>query len=285
MLRYSAFIIAGVLGCSKPDTPPRPANTDLSDIIARFDGWQGYPGMVCWDGNANCNGNSGLFSGLLCSVGQPEACDHVAQLATEGGLLRHPDADPSAENSSSRDELLGHLLTITTTKDKEHAERVFAIVRDGKICNNSTDTRCSMTPMMWGLMRVTWNHIGLKPSWQMLASNVGDDHTLLVQAESAPTGFELHLIGVNLLLRAKTDTWSSTNTKVAATLAKRQPENEFFQYLAGNNKEAARLLRSHLPEVPTRQKQWYTERDTVGQEWKNAHNACFWFLAKLFSTK
>jgi hypothetical protein len=139
--------------------------------------------------------------------------------------------------------------------------------------------------MMWGLMRVVWNHIGLTPTWQMLASNVGDDHTLLIQAENSPLGFELHLIGVNLLLRAKTDSWSATNAKVAQVLIRRQPDNEFFQWLAGNPKEAVRLLRLHLPKEPIKQKQWFTERDTAGRAWEDGHNACFWFLATLFSQK
>ena len=133
----------------------------------------------------NCDdGDSTLFSGLLCLSGIDAGCDTVkASQDSSGRFWRSPRRigdNLGKPNSFSRDMALGVLAYLIKTKDTDSANAwirwidhnrpcLLKIGRSCKYrglhryCKADNDHRCTITPAMFQLMYYTWEYIGLEP--------------------------------------------------------------------------------------------------------------------------
>ncbi|NBW82712.1 hypothetical protein EBR21_13250 [bacterium] len=170
-------------------------------------------------------------------------------------------------NSFSRDMAVGVLAYLVATRDVELAQRWMNWIEknDFRLCAQSTDNRCDFTPGFWMLFRDVWEFLGLRTHEKMTASVVEDSVMALLQAQFAPPGFEMHLAGVNALIRQSMGQKSQTLASLSQMLATRQTRNPFFSYLSlGANREVVRKTIDWCPvEQPSARTEWSFERDEI----------------------
>jgi hypothetical protein len=225
-------------------------------------------------------GDCVLFNALLTFAGVEEAVGYVpACIAPDGRPVRSPDLVdlPSETDGFSKDMLLGVLLWTLVTRDPAPLDRLIGYInRTGCLCEKASDRRCTLTPQMTYLTNQVAKAVGctgrLKgawmPGWLFAALEVAS-------AFATPLGYQCHLISVKALISGLL---GNVGTTVPATLARRDPANPWFLWLAGDRDRAALTLLS-LQVKPGQGHQWAWERDSKERAW---HDSMGWDL--LFMT-
>lgn len=179
-----------------------------------------------------------------------------------------------AVNSFSRDMAMGVLAYLLATKDKELAVRWLGWIESNgnRLCRESSDNRCEFSPGFWALFRDVWLHLDFPLNNQMRSVIVDDSVVALLQAQLAPKGFQLHLAGVNLLLRRSMGERTQALDALAHSLASRQSKNPFFAYLAeGPSVNVVEKTSAWCPaEPPTQRREWSFERDEMDRPWERS---------------
>lgn len=236
-------------------------------------------GIACGeqDDKSLDSGDSMLWGGLLCSSGGEVAqCTATVLSQTSNGqLFRNPGLS-RGKNDSSRDMLLGFLCYLTASRNHTAAKRLIKYLRDNdyKLCDNATDNRCNVGRIqhtaIWGTMKRVWSHIGLAPTWEMEQGDLqGDESIIKLQSKFSAEGFPLHLVGVELMLRQATNSYSNKLAEAADALRSRQPDNPFFEYIAkGKTRRAAQLVLDKCPTTLNHiRKQWAWQRAESEKAW------------------
>lgn len=223
----------------------------------------------------NCSiGDAALFNGLMCFSGDELACEAVRRSQGSDGRMWRSELRVAGDavNSFSRDMALGVLAYLVATRDSGLGQRWMAWIErnDRRLCRESSDNRCVITPGLWSLFRDVWAHLGLPQTLSMGQGQLLDSpFVTLMQAQFAPLGFEVHLTAVSLLLRHKMGQRSETLASLAAALVTRQPSNPFFVYLnEGPSHSTVRLTRAWCPaSAPTYKQEWSFERNSGESPW------------------
>jgi len=206
-----------------------------------------------------------LWSGLSCLADKSSFCE-IAQAVqdSDGRIWRSPSQVPYLEsgtkifpkltNSSSRDMYLGFLASLVSTKDCHAAWQSFKYLEanNNKLCDDADDNRCDMHPIqyraIWGTMKRVWQHIGLGVPPVMDQAAIGDEQILYIQAQTAPIGYEHHLISIQLHIRRAVGHWTPTLQNTADVLLRRNPNNAYFEWLAnGPTQHAINLVIAQCP--------------------------------------
>ena len=224
------------------------------------------------------DGDSLLWAGLSCFGGEEGHCEAVKASQDEFGKLWRSPARVHNQfiNSSSRDMLLGFLAYVIKTKDTERLKKLVSYVKehDFKLCSDADNDRCNMNPLIyrntWGLLYEIYLYLGLDPDNYMKQASIGDDTLLLTGANGVPVGFNMHLLGVELLLR-KAMYSSDTLDKTADIISNRQNINPFFYYLSKGKKESTALRVYELcpKEDTTNKEDWAWQRDQEDKKWES----------------
>lgn len=281
-------------GC--PSTSSAPADQITSDQVAQLQNlglqirsWAPTcgGGIACEDGN---DGDSLLWAGLLCSVGEQAQCNAVrSSQSSDGRAWRSPsrvnnasktayDADGDS-NSFSRDMLLGFLHYLAATKDVAAGTNLvnYIISHDDKLCTDANDNRCDLTfpqySEAWGTMKYVWLHMDATPTKEMEQGDIGDEAILKTESVFAiNNGYTLHLVAVELYLRQRIGNFDSTLQNAAGVVLSRQPNNPFYEYVAnGKTSRAADLVLQYCPtKKPSQANQWSWQRDTAEAAWNNS---------------
>ena len=299
----TSIISQAVTSCGRHDS-----SRTLSSDSARAHWRNLAPTCAGYPSKADCDdGDMTLFGGLICAGGESKGCDLVRDAqGPDGQWWRSPrrtSGNLGQPNSFSRDMAMGVLLYLATTRDSAAAERWLSWIHANRscgvkgprgkclvpgvhrFCRDDKDFRCAMTPGNWAIMARVWDHLGLPRSTEMRLSAGSDDLVLPTQAEHSPVGFQLHLLGVEALLKKRVGAESSAVTKATALLYERQPENPFFAYLAqGASPELEMRVDTLCPvigDASTARNQWSWERDTTEQAWRNSMGWDCLFLSHL----
>ncbi|MBV30664.1 MAG: hypothetical protein CL504_08520 [Actinobacteria bacterium] len=244
------------------------------------------------------DGDSTLFNGLLCVSGESLGCEAVKNAqAPDGQWWRSPRKKDGfsrySRNSFSRDMSMGVLLYLVETKDVQAAGKWLAWIEDNKrcilensavgcviydytMCHNNHYFGCSITPVMWGIMREVWAYLGL-PMHSMMRSKIVEisDRGLVAGTRFiTPDGYQLHLAGVKSLLKRIMNVRHSQQDALNEVLLERQPDNIFFRYLTAQpHQEIYREIISTCPSEETFSgdlNQWAWERDTREAAWSSS---------------
>lgn len=238
------------------------------------------------------DGDSMLFMGLLCLSGETSQCDAIPYAQDDDGRMwRAPSKKSWPKGSFSRDMLLGVLSYLYKTKDTHLARQLLSFIENNnyKLCDETVDDRCNFHPlvyrMVWGIIGRVWDHIGLNKNAWMIQADLGDDTLINGGSNFAPEGFTLHLMGVEILLRQKLNTNTTSLIRAARALANRQSANPFFEYLAhGKTRRAAELTMTQcLFEKPIIANQWAWQRDQNEEAWKHSMGWDCIFMVNLLS--
>jgi len=222
----------------------------------------------------NCGvGDAALFNGLMCLSGDELSCEAVRlSQGLDGRMWRAEHRVASdAVNSFSRDMAMGVLAYLIATRDRALAQRWLAWIEGNqyRMCRESTDNRCEFTPGFWMLFREVWEYLGLSPNSKMTSAIVDESVVALLQAHFAPAGYQLHLAGVNALLRRAMGQSSATLNSLTDSLAHRQPANPFYAYLArGTLPDVIEKTVAWCPaSAPESRSEWSFERDEKEVPW------------------
>lgn len=279
-----------LFGCGREKDDEQDTNDDITGeqvqelTVLRS---QTYPWAVtCQDGQRTyacedrSDGDSMIWMGALCTSGETQQCANVkASQGANGRLWRSPArVDNDTSNSFSKDMLLGYLGYLTVTKDVTSAQKFITYLYDNdfQLCDDASDSRCDVNPTqyraIWGLMKRIWENMGLEPTKEMKQGDFGDDTIINLQSQFTPGGFTLHLVALEIYLRNKLNSNTGTIQSAANTIAERQYENPFFEYVArGRTQRSAALTLQHCPrERPADAYQWAWQRDQREQAWVNS---------------
>jgi len=229
-------------------------------------------------------GDMVLFSALMTYAGSITARAYVPScIAEDGRPVRSPDLvnEPSEEDAFSKDMLLGVLLWSLVTKKPEPLQRLLKYLqRTGCLCEKASDRRCTLTPQVIYLTNQVAKKLGIPerlegdwmPGWLFGALEVAS-------AFVTPLGYQCHLISVkSLIVRLL-----GKESQLAPTiLARRDPGNPWFLWLAGKKDEATKLL-LELDAEPGQGHQWCWERDSAEKAWKDSMGWDILFLCNLCS--
>jgi hypothetical protein len=114
--------------------------------------------------------------------------------------------------------------------------------------------------------------MGLPITAQMRTAVLDDSVMALIQARFAPAGFEMHLAGVNALIRKSMGQNSPTLNSLTDALTVRQPLNPFFSYLAmGAQARVVEQTLDWCPRLqPEERAEWSFERDEANRPWQRS---------------
>jgi hypothetical protein len=236
---------------------------------------QGHPSK------GNCDDGDGtLFSGLLCLAGEELGCEAVKAAQDNAGKFWRSPRRVAADtnNSFSRDMALGVMGYLLATQDRAAAQNWIQWIdqnsvcqlnvggvcqlRTYRFCRDDSDGRCFITPGMWSMMRRVWEYLELPLHKEMKTTG---EQTMVAEAEQAPLGYALHLKAVIFFLYQKIGRNFAFEWDLINTIAERQADNLFFQYLhEGTSPRLQEALRNLCPrEAPENTSQWTWERDTA----------------------
>lgn len=275
------LLVSTQTSCKKPSSTPPSATltagpSDVAGLQALRDQIQNWS-IRCGFSVAkdNCGvGDAALFNGLMCFSGDELACEAVRRSQGSDGRMWRSELRVAGDavNSFSRDMALGVLAYLVTTRDTGLGQRWMTWIEqnDQRLCRESSDNRCVITPGLWSLFRDVWTYLGLPLTRSMDQVLLLDSSFLtLMQAQFAPLGFEVHLTAVSLLLRYKMGQKSETLTSLASALVTRQPTNPFFVYLSeGPSHRTVRLTHAWCPtSAPAYKYEWSFERNSGESPW------------------
>jgi len=264
---------------------------------------EGFPSKQDCD-----DGDSVIFNGLLCIVGEQAGCDAVrASQDADGRFWRSPRRNPGnlgEQKSFSRDQTLGVLLYLTKTLDREAAQRWLAWIEDNRYCSIKNPLSggcsiygyrvcrddkeiCDLRPATWALIHRVWEHLGLPITREMRKNESMDVSDIeLLAVEQVKPGYELHLKAVASLLRLNIASSVSKSRQIIGKLHDRQPGNPFFQILkegphAGIAERVLQLCPKPWDSLGFRRYQWAWERDTNSEAWRESMGWDCIFMARL----
>jgi hypothetical protein len=185
---------------------------------------------IKWNGD---DGDAMLWAGLMTSVGYKEPIEGIKMCQTsDGRLWRSPNrVNNQPKNSFSRDMALGFILYFQATQDHDMADKwVSYILREGSLfpAAQSSDNRHMITPALWWLMSYAGMRVPAKYRYTRFMFNSYNKLELLF----TPRGYQRHLKAVSALIMAKH--MGKRDTFYGKFLIKQDPENPFFQWLAGD---------------------------------------------------
>ena len=269
----SLILCLSLLACGNKQQPVNATQDMLAEVHARVEAIRPYaPLCEGFISKGNCDhGDATLYAGLLCLSGNKLGCDTARGSISESGKVwRSPKAvNNDTPNSSSRDMFLGAMAYFVGSKDVEALQRVSLYLKTtGKICEDATDGRCNMTSNTRDLLDQVRAFNGLATT----QSRKGYSEALALEANTAPDGYALHLIAVQLLILKRTGTWNNTLQFTAEVLCNRQSQNPLFEVLAhGKTEHYALVMLAQLPQKPPAQMtQWSFERRTSEAAWQNS---------------
>lgn len=222
------------------------------------------------------DGDSMLWAGLLLASGEILQLNAIKNCQDDSGkMYRSPrlrEIGP-AKNSFSRDMATGLTLAAASYPPLARSSYTkwiqYTLNNRCQACEEH-DGRCLMTPGIYW-----WAHaMGIKVPWYYRITSFINRIYLFIACYVNPPGYQLHLAGVSLLIQKKLGQWGWREKIAAAKLAKRQPENAFFQWLAGNNTKARWLLDEAKNIIAQdgqgRMHQWGWERADEEQAWRDS---------------
>jgi hypothetical protein len=260
----------------------------------------------------NCDdGDSVIFNGLLCLVGEDAGCATVrASQDVDGRFWRSPRRNPGnlgEPKSFSRDQTLGVLLYLVRTQDRDAALRWQNWIYDNRYCSiknplsggcsvygyrvcRDDNEICDLRPATWALFERVWKYLDLPTTREMRKNESMDVSDVeMVAVDRAKPGYELHLKAVSSLMRLTLASSVSKTRDIIEKLHDRQRDNPFFQALREGTHEG--LVQRVLDVCPKpwddlgfRRYQWAWERDTANQAWRESMGWDCIFMARLLSS-
>ncbi len=243
----------------------------------------------------NCDdGDSVLFNGLLCFMGEEAGCQAVrASQDANGQFWRSPRRNPGnlgEAHDFSRDQSMGVLAYLIKTRDVDAAERWRLFIESTRSCSHKTsrfipcqlwnyrvcygdDDRCILRPATWAMIKRTWEYLGLSTTHEMRRHDTMDVSDLeLAAVDHQEPGYQLHLKAVQSLLRYTMRSSVSRTREIVSDLYGQDRDNLFFQYLdQGASPELTQRLLDVCPkmgdDLSFRRFQWSWERASAGQPW------------------
>jgi hypothetical protein len=197
----------------------------------------------------NCSiGDGMIYTSILFSVkGWPQnLVDNWTSavsrsIRSDGVPFRNPvyAQFPPDIDSFSRDQHIGLLHALTTTRDLSVADRYFKYVKNNnwEACVDS-DGRCKLVTnygkfLKWEGMLYAMDDVFKNISYGSIhrVNRVLDEQGLLFMAGTVPPGYQQHLVSQNIWLRVRTGNLTKGYAASASVLAKRMPNNLWFQAL------------------------------------------------------
>lgn len=275
-----AFVTTLTSGCAKgsPEVPPVPEpHEEMLALSASIRTWA----SVC-KGEASkneCNqGDNTLWNGLLCASGEAFACEAVRKMQEPEGWVRRSGSrvgNVTELNPTSRDMVLGFALYVQTTGDRPAVERLLAYWKQTGRLGPRCDDRCIATPLVLNALRVAAG-IG--------TGQVADHIFVLQNAQGAPAGYARHLAMIEVWIRKRAGWKGQIIDEAAKVLAKREPSNGFFAYVAGDRERATEIFIDLAPRSkPEETSQWSFERTDSSEAWRESMGWEWTALSNLLS--
>lgn len=272
------------------------------------------PSCAGFPSKGNCDdGDMVLFGGLLCASGDARGCELVRQSqGADGRWWRSPRRNPGNlgdDRSFSRDMSLGVMLYLVETRDTNAAENWVDWIEDHRpclqkkpfsndclirgahrFCTDEVKQSCTVSPANWGNLGRVFQYLGLSRNSEMRKYESADGDALWQKAEQADVGYELHLAGVEVLLKEKMAASRAPRERAVNALVSRQRDNPFYLFLRdGPSPAVHEKLFSYCPSSAApnsgSRRQWSWERDTAERAWTNTSGWDCLFLANLTGTR
>lgn len=258
MRKIIPLLISGlILSCGKPDTKPKPTDLEvLSEKVGKLQLEQCSAGGVTWICQRVEDGDAALWHGLTClGLKDVDICNQVSSFVEESGRPRRTPARRGTveEDSYSRDMFLGFLAGSLQSRDVETFNKVMSYLQnnENKLCPKSSDSRCNLTFVTKVLAVKVGKAIGAGHQLMSQWSDGDLNIQLLAQSKVTRPGYESHIVGVELWLLKELNAFDAQGKAAAEQLHKKQPQNAFFAWLAGDKAAAANLAAGQAPEGRT----------------------------------
>lgn len=251
-----AFLAVGCYSAARSSRKVEPNKAEnlipiaqkISDTAEWCDDMPTYGGPNRTSGRESCNtGDSMLWSGLLYYAWPTPSLGQAIRFSIDpdGKPFRSPEHRKARDNESefSRDMYLGFLFYCLKSQDFETCNRVHQWTKaEGyKLCGGSV-SQCGLLPSMLYATYAVWDKNGWPIAPEFKPSNIeqgADAQATLLEAETAPKGYRLHLVSLKVFLYNQVGRTGDYYLSSQALL-KRQPSNLWFQlvgFLTGNTPE------------------------------------------------
>ena len=224
--------------------------------------------------------HSMMMAGYVCASGQPGMHEATRAMIAEDGQMfrsvrqRYEGRGDRADNLS-RDMAVGALLCWAVTKDQDSLWRTYRYIREhgNKLCDDDSDGRCLMTPVLWRSYEIAFKHAGLSVPPTM-KRNAGGSDALYAQVVlfNTPKGYRTLLNATQLHLHDYVGRGTKNLDRAKEFIRKRERLNPYFEYLArGKTDKAKRLVLEQCPtERPEYADEWTWGQDQDKQKWKES---------------
>lgn len=280
MKKYVWLFLLALVACGKTvERKYVPPSEEVSKKVNDIRVWA--PLCDGYISKGDCDqGDVMAFAGYLCLSGEQKGCETAkASFGVDGRGWRNPRHEPLGDgNSFSRDMLIGALYYFAATKDVQTEANLRAYVKaNGRLCDDATDSRCEMTPGMWGLWGEVAKHIGNAPNDTMRANMLVDDKQIYIQSLSSPSGYQRELVAMEIVLRRYMNRSTKLLEVAAEELYKKEPNNPLYEYLArGKTDRFWQLFSQQVPsKEPAAKRNWSIAKsnsaeaslESMGWEW------------------
>jgi hypothetical protein len=283
MQRLLPLFLLVACGFEDPRSPTLSEQTKIDILFAAQQTAEWVPFCDYYPSKANCSDADSMAHGIgyLAAMGYKPSIRAVTESIKNGRVSRSPNRSDT-EDAFSRDQMLG-FMAAQLSGENGWLEVKRTTLELGNLCSPSTDTRCNLTPTIYGLMNDVHTFIGYPKSPELWWRELFWDSLLLTQSGTVPLGYQLNLVVNAAWIAYKTGNETNSTYLAAKNAYLRQPMNPWFcvVYLGPDDVCAEKAL-AIWPDEPQHKTQWSFERDTAENAVNDSMGWEFIFLAALF---
>jgi hypothetical protein len=283
MQRLLPFFLLVACGFEDPRSPTLSEQTKLDILFAAQQTANWVPFCDYYPSKLDCNDGDSMSQGIgyLAAVGYKPSIRAVTESIKDGRVSRSPNRSDT-EDAFSRDQMLG-FMAAQLSGENGWLEVKRTTLEVGNLCSPSTDTRCTLTPTIYGLMNDVHTFLGYPPSPELWWKEIFWDSLLLTQSGTVPLGYQLNLVANAAWIAYKTGNETRATYLAAKNAYLRQQDNPWFCVVhMGPTEECAQKALAIWPQETERKSQWSFERDTAEFAINDSMGWEFIFLAGLF---
>ena len=284
-MKYTFLCAVFLFSCgfSDPRTPSLSEHTKLQIFLKAQETAHWSPWCKTWPSKQDCNDGDAIAQGIgyLAAVGFKPSISALSQSVKDKKLHRSP-ARTDTNNTASRDQFLGFMAGQLSGENRWLEVKNY-IKDNGRICNDATDSRCELTPVIHAMMSHVHHFLGYSRDATMLFNELIYPKVLLSQSVTVPTGYQLNLVVNAAWLAYKTGNETHSTYFAAKNAYLRQAQNPWFCIVVkGPDEECAELALQHWPKEPEEKTEWSFERALYSEPWRQSMGWEYLFIAALF---
>lgn len=246
-------------------------------------------------GLLECQGSSGMFyrNPVRRDTNNSGYVHYFSKDMALGVLCHYATYDQTNQGSAtliSRDKWINWILNNRACAVRKPKWMGGGCLVKSPLYRFAPDDRSDITPAMWAVMERVWSSNTWSCTDQMKSYEGADGDWSVIEAQTVPVGYQLHLQAVVAYIKWKINQSREYRKKISSICYERSPENLFYKILSQEevNDPEVEAFMDILPDLESfvPKDTWLWEKSNVSERIANK-DYCGWdlvFLGRLIAT-